>query len=98
DRAIASVQVIHREVDAVEAAPFDGQVARDARADRDHRRIEARELCGVLDLDAVAELDSLVLELLEAPVDDGLLDLEVGDAEAHQAAAGLVALEDGDEM
>ena len=48
------------------------------------------------DLDAVAELDALGLELLHAPLDDPLLDLEVGDAEAHEPAAGLVALVDGD--
>src|SRR6185503_16488220 len=36
--------------------------------------------------------DALGHELLHAPLDDRLLDLEVRDAEAHQAARGLVAL------
>src|SRR5882724_527279 len=45
-------------------------------------------------VDAEAELDALVAELCEPPLDDVLLDLEVRDAEPDQAAAGLVALED----
>jgi hypothetical protein len=35
-------------------------------------------------------------QLLDAPLDDPLLDLEVGDAEANEAAGGLVALEEHD--
>ena len=46
------------------------------------------------DVDAEAELDPLGRELLDAPLDDVLLDLEVRDAEADEPAARLVALED----
>ena len=48
------------------------------------------------DVDAVAQLDALVGELLHAALDDPLLDLEIGDAEAHEPAGGLVALEEDD--
>ena len=46
------------------------------------------------DIDAVAERDALGLELLHPPLDEPLLDLEVGDAEAQEPAARLVALVD----
>ena len=99
DVAVASVEVLHREVHAVELASGHGQVARHARADGEHDRVEAlAQLRGVdvaADVDAEAKLDALLGELREAPLDDVLLDLEVGDAEAEQAAAGFVALEHG---
>ena len=47
------------------------------------------------DVDAEAELDALLRELRQPPLDDVLLDLEVRDAEPEQATARLVALEDG---
>ncbi len=97
DVAVALVEVLHREVDAAELAARHRQVARDARAGRDHDRVELRpQLVGGdvdADVDAEAELDALGGELLDAPLDDPLLDLEVRDAEAHEPAAGLVALE-----
>src|SRR4051812_37034205 len=46
-------------------------------------------------LHAVLEAPALGRQLLEPPLDHPLLDLEVRHAEAHQAAAGLVALVDG---
>src|SRR5207302_7851697 len=46
-------------------------------------------------VDAEAELDALLGELRQRPLDDVLLDLEVRDAEPEQAAARFVALEDG---
>ncbi len=46
------------------------------------------------DVDAVLEAHALGGELVEAPLDDPLLDLEVRHAEAHEPAAGLVALVD----
>ena len=82
---------------AVELAPGRGQVARDAGARRDHDRVEARaQLLGVhvaADVDAAAQLHALRGELLDAPLHHPLLDLEVGHAEAHEAADRLVALE-----
>ena len=56
------------------------------------------ELRGVdvhADLDAGAKLDALGPELVEAALDDALLDLEVRDTEADEAAARFVSLEDG---
>jgi len=50
------------------------------------------------DLDAVAEPDALGHELLEATLDQALLDLELRHAEANEPAGSLVALEDGDRM
>ncbi len=50
------------------------------------------------DVDAAAELDALRLEHRHPPVDEPLLQLEVGDAEAQQPAGRLVPLEDHDPM
>ena len=47
------------------------------------------------DVDVVDELDALLLEDVHAPVDDPLLELGVGHAEAHQPAGALVALVHG---
>ena len=85
-------------MDAVELAARHRQVARHAGAGRDHDRVErVAQLVGVdvdADVDAEPELDALGLELLDPPLDDPLLDLEVGDAEADEPAGGLVALVD----
>ena len=100
DRAVAGVEVLHREVDAVEVLAVDAERALDARADRQDDRVMLASICGRLDLaadvDAVQELDALGLEQRDAPVDDPLLELEVGHAEAQQAAGRLVALVDDD--
>src|SRR5207248_2511318 len=84
---------------AAKLAPFDRQVARHACTDCEHDRVVAlaqlRDVEIDADVDAEAELDALLRELREAPLDDVLLDLEVRDAEPEQAAARLVALEDG---
>ncbi len=87
-------------MDAAQLAAGSGQVARDARAGGEHDRVEA--LAQLLDGDvhtdvhAAAQLDALGEQLLDAPLHDALFDLEVGHAEAHQPAGGLVALEQGD--
>ena len=47
-------------------------------------------------LNAGRELDALGLQLLEAAIDHVLVQLEIGDAVAEQAAEAIVALEDGD--
>ena len=81
DPAVAHVEVVHREVDAVQLAARAPEVARDARADRQHDRVEllAQLVAGDVDADvhAAAQLDALVDELLHAALDDALLDLEV---------------------
>ena len=102
DRAGAVVEVVHREVDAVELAPGHGQVARHPGARRDDDRVVGRaELVGAdvdADVDAVAELDPLGDELAEPPLDESLLDLELRHAEADEPAARLVPLVDGDRV
>ena len=100
DRAVALVEVVHREVHAGQLAAGHVEVAVHARADGDHDRVVLpAELPGVdvaAHVDVADELDALVLEQLHAPVDDPLLELRVGHAEAEQAAGRLVALVDGD--
>src|SRR4051812_106989 len=100
--AVAHVEVVHRVVHAVELAPGDRQVARDPRAGGDDDRVVllAQLLVGDVDadVDAAAQLDALGHELLHATLDDPLLDLEVGHAEAHQPAGRLVALVEHDRV
>jgi hypothetical protein len=100
DPAVAPGEVLHRRVDAVQLAPGDGQVARHARARGEDDRVELRAQVAErdvdADVDAEPQLDALGHELLHAALDDGLLDLEVGDAEAHEPARRLVALEQDD--
>ncbi len=87
-------------MDAVELPSLYGQVARHAGADReDDGIVLAAKLVGGdvgADVDAVAELHALVRELAQAALDEALLELEVGHAEADEPAAGLVALVDDD--
>ena len=70
----AVVEIVHREVDAVELAARHRQVAGNARAGRDHDRVVGgAKLVGAdvdPDVDAVAELDALGDELVEPPLDD----------------------------
>ena len=63
DVAVALVEVLHREVHAAQLAPVDREVARHARAGAEDGRVEAVEIVG-LHVDAEAELDALVGELL----------------------------------
>src|SRR6185437_605695 len=87
---------------AVELPPRDRQVARDARAGREHDRVVPSAQLGRVDVaphvDAEAELDALAHQLLHAALDDALFDLELRHSEADEAAGGLVALEDGHRM
>ena len=100
DGAVALVEVLHREVDAGELAAGDLDIALDPRAHRQHDRVELvtqfLDADVDADLDAAAEVDSLGGEDVGAAVDDPLLELRVGHAEAEQAAEALVALEDRD--
>src|SRR4051794_15252152 len=92
----ARVQVVHREVHAVELASGHRQVARDARAGREHERIvalpELADLDVPADVGAVDELDALGDQLLHPALDERLLDLELRDAELHETARSLVSL------
>ena len=93
-------QVLHREVDAVELAPGQVHVARHGGADRHHYRVIPRTQLVpgdvLADLHAGAEPRAFGLHLLHAAVDQPLVEFEVGDAIAHQAADRVVALVDHD--
>src|SRR3954451_5866696 len=66
-----------------------------AGADHDAVEIGAQLVDGDVapDVDPAADVDALAAELLDAALDDPLLDLELRHAEAHEPAGGLVALE-----
>ncbi len=71
------------------------QVARDARADREHDRVVGgAELVERHHVDAEPELDPLGAQLLDPALDEALLDLELRNAEANESAGRLVALVD----
>jgi hypothetical protein len=90
--AVLLRQEIHREMDAVEVAAGDRQVARGFRAAGQCQRvILVQHLARVevaADMDAVMEGDALGFHLRHAAIDDGLLHLEIGNA-ISQEPAGL---------
>ena len=96
DPAVALIEVVHREMDSRELPARGDQVARDARADRDHERVIALAQLGggdvAPDVGVVDELDPLLLEDRDPPIDDPLLELGVGHAESQQPPGSLVAL------
>ena len=80
--------------------PGDGQVAAEGRAAGEQHRVVllAQLLDGHVDadVDAGAELGALGAHLLQPPVEDPLLHLELGDAVAQQPADAVGALEHDD--
>ena len=70
-------------------APPASTIASNSRRSSVDRDVDA-------DVRAGAELGALGLHLREAPVEDALLHLELGDAVAQQAADAVGALEHGD--
>ena len=103
DPPVLAGQELHREVDALELAPFDRQVARLGRAAAEADRVELgraarRAVTSTPTLVAWPEDDALGLHLLEPAVEEPLFHLEVGDAVAEQAADAVGALEDGDRV
>src|ERR1700720_3930518 len=78
----------------------DPRSGRDTRAGGEHNRREALTQLSDrhirADLHAAAQLDALCHQLLDATLDDRLLDLEVGHPEAHEPTSRLVALEQRD--
>ena len=94
---------IHREVDALESAPFDREITRLRRSGANHGGVEFAEqfFRGQIfsDLDAADELHSFAFEHLEPAHHDLLLvELHVRDAVHEQPARTVGALIDGDEM
>ena len=102
DPAVLLHEVVHGEMDPAQLASGHVDVARAIGADREHDRVEplAQLLGGDVDADVVAGLegDPLGLEQVDAPVDDPLLHLEIGDAVAEQATDAIRALEHGHAM
>ena len=98
--AVLLRQEIHGVVDAVEIAPgrLGEEVERLLRAAGEQQRVVAvLELLGrdrLADVRIAMEGDAFRFHLLDAPVDDPLLHLEVGDAVAQQAAGLGVLLVD----
>ena len=96
-------QEIHGEMDALEVAALDGQVARLGRAGAEHDRVELleqllRRIVGA-DLGVGHELDALGFHLRDARQHDlGLVELHVRDAVHEQAADAVGALEHGDRV
>ena len=94
-------QVVHREVDPVEAASLDrGVVTRAQRPDREDHRVEvgAQPIDRQVDADLAGghETGSFALHLPHTAVDRRLVHLERGDAVAQQAAEPIVAFEHRD--
>src|SRR5581483_10573563 len=91
-------QELHREVNALELAARHRQVTRDGGADAQQDGVEllAQNVDSEVaaDVDAGPEDHAFVLHLLHPALDDVLLDLEVRDAQAQQAADVVLALKD----
>ena len=102
DTAVLLRQEIHRVVEAVEVAPrrLGEEVERLLGADREqHGIVLAFEIFRrkiLADVDAAMERHALGFHLLDAPRDDGLFHLEVGNAIDEQAARPRVLLVDVD--
>ncbi len=88
---------IHREMDAVQLAPGDIQVARPLGAAGQHDGVEVgQQLVDrdvLADLGVDAERHTLGRHLVDAAVDQVLFHLEVGDAVAQQAADAVLLLD-----
>ena len=95
-------EIVHREVYAVELAVRDVEVTRHGAAAREAYGVElACEIAGghgPADVDSRLELHALLRHLVDAPLDYMLFELEVGYAEAEEAAYALGALEYGHVM
>ena len=96
------VQKLHREMDALEIPPlrFGEEVVRlRGTAAEDHGVEVALELLGRVGLADFAvddELDPLGGQQVHAALDNGLVELHVGDAVHQQSANAVGPLEDGD--
>ena len=100
DAAVALREVLHREMHARKIRAGNGKFAVTLRAGREHERVMPlpHRRGGLVHShrNPAAKLDALGFELGDAPVDHALLELEVGDAVAQQAAGAIVALVHGD--
>ncbi len=94
------VEELHGEMNALEMAALDGQVARLGRAGAEDDGVElAEEVLGriiLADFGVGAEDDAFGGHLVDAALHQGLVQLHVGDAVHEQAAEAVGALKDGD--
>src|SRR5579862_4061716 len=95
-------QEFHREVDALKFAAGNRKVARFGRAHRERDRVilRAQLVAGDIKTDTTVgdHLDTLRLHLLDAPMNEVLLQLEIGNAVHQQAADAIGSLIEGDGM
>src|SRR5690606_29590850 len=100
DPTILLLQELHREMDALEFAALDRQIAGDARTNAEAHRVELLlELFSgdvFANVDAGTKLDAFGFHLLDATCDQRLLQLEVGNAVGEQAADAIIAFEHRD--
>src|SRR5262249_26159475 len=102
DALVLLHEKVHGEVNPVEFAPRNGELARATSPQREQHRVEARsELLQRhvgAEPDPAAKTDAFRFELREAGIEEPLLQLEVRDAIAKEAAGTRVTLEDRDLM
>ncbi len=102
DRAVGQRQVFHGLVDAGQLAPGHRQVPGHPGAAGQHDRVigGAQRFRGNVGarFDAAAEFGALGPHLVQPPVQVPLLQLELGNAVAQQAAGRVVAFEHGDRV
>src|ERR671937_667108 len=91
-------QVGHRVLDPGQAGPGDVEPAVALRPRGEHDGVEpvSHVIALPARVDAHLEANALGQELVEAAVDQPLLEFELGDAVAEEAAGEIVALEHGD--
>src|SRR5262249_50842037 len=95
-------QEFHREVDAAELAPRNGELAPPGRASREDDRVVPRlqmlDRYVAADVRVNAKDPALVAHLLQSALDDPLLELEVGNAVHQEPADAVGALENLDRV
>src|SRR5258708_1466159 len=98
DFLVLQRQEVHREVDAVQVAPRNREVARLFRSSGQCDRVELGQQPlggnGHADMRAGANLHALRAHLLDTAVDEVLLHLEIGNAVAQQPADAIALLEE----
>ena len=91
-------QHVEGEVDAFQLASGDGEVARLGRTGGDDVGIEAGRQMPQVDIGIELELNVLGAQDGHAAVDEGFVQLEIGDTVAQEAAGILVTVEHGDSI
>ena len=96
------VEELHREMNALEVAAFDGQIARLGRAGAEDDGVEFAEQIVrriiLADFGVGAERDAFRGHLIDAALHQGLVQLHIRDAVHEQAADAVGSLKDGHRM